>query len=323
MPRSVTLSLELLQTFVTLIREDGAAAAAMVRLGLNQPTLSKRLKHLQHAGPLLRRPWLVREGKTWKLTDEGRRVWPAVAEIVDRFEGLDAFLEGAESGPAAVRFACGQQMAAGPVRRAFRRFGREHPGLRLRVSTMRGRDRIEAVSNGSLDLAVVTHDEPSILEIARRPLHVEPLARYRLTLVCAAGSGWEERLLALPGGGAPADALVSFPLILPEPDSGVRRGLELILWKRGILGRLDIVLEVGGWATILPYVRDGLGVGVVSDIALGDSRGFAVRPLDSEVFPAIEARLICRRPAGHGGGLDLAESARTWREVLRREIHDR
>jgi DNA-binding transcriptional LysR family regulator len=318
MPRSVTLSFELLQTFVTLIREDGAAAAAMARLGLNQPTLSKRLKHLQHAGPLLRRPWLVREGKIWKLTEEGRRVWPAVAEIVDRFEGLDAFLEGADSGPAAVRFACGQQMAAGPVREALRHFRREHPGLRLRISTMRGRDRIEGVSNGSIDLAVVTHDEPSLLEIARRPLHVEPLAAYRLTLVGAAGTEWEKRLAALPRRGAPAEALAAFPLILPEPDSGIRRGLDRVLRA---LGRLDIVLEVGGWATILSYVRDGLGVGVVSDIALVDAKGLVLRPLDSDVFPAIQARLICRRLPGREGELDLSEPALAWRETIRRATH--
>ena len=63
MPRSLTLSLELLQTIVSLIRHDGEASATMAELGLNQPTLSKRLKYLQHAGPLLEQPWLVRDGK--------------------------------------------------------------------------------------------------------------------------------------------------------------------------------------------------------------------------------------------------------------------
>ncbi len=73
MPRSVSLSFELLQTFVSLVRHEGEAAAVMRELELNQPTLLKRLKYLQHAGPLLDHPWLVREGKTWRLTDEGRK----------------------------------------------------------------------------------------------------------------------------------------------------------------------------------------------------------------------------------------------------------
>ena len=53
MPRSASLSFELLQTFVSLIRHEGEGAAVMKELELNQPTLSKRLKYLQHAGPLL------------------------------------------------------------------------------------------------------------------------------------------------------------------------------------------------------------------------------------------------------------------------------
>ena len=41
------------------------------------------------------------------------------------------------------------------------------------------------MSNGSLDLAIVSHDEASIAEIARRPLHVEPLVSHGLAVVCA------------------------------------------------------------------------------------------------------------------------------------------
>ena len=116
MPRSATLSLELLQTFAALIRHNGEATAAMEELGLNQPTFSKRLRYLQHAGLLLDRPWVVRRGKTWHLTEEGRRVWPAGSELVDRYANLRAFAGGGEGRPLPVRFACGQQMAAGLVR---------------------------------------------------------------------------------------------------------------------------------------------------------------------------------------------------------------
>ena len=129
MPRSVSLSFELLQTFVSLIRHEGDAAAVMRELELIQPTLSKRLKYLQHAGPMLDRPWLVREGKTWKLTDEGRKVWPAVEELVDRYRNLHTFVEegGKPAGAAPVHFACGQQMAAGLVRQRVTRIPQETP----------------------------------------------------------------------------------------------------------------------------------------------------------------------------------------------------
>jgi DNA-binding transcriptional LysR family regulator len=316
MPRSVTLSFELLQTFVSLVRQEGEASATMEELGLNQPTLSKRLKYLQHAGPLLKRPWLVRDGKTWHLTDEGRRVWPAVSELVNRYENLQAFLGGGEPGPTLVRFACGQQMAAGLVREALRAFREQHAGAGIRISTLRGSARIEGVSNGTLDLATVTHDTPTIHEIARRPLHVEPLATYPLALVCAAGCPWERSLRTLPRNAAPIEALANFPLILPEPDAGLRKGLDAVLRRQGLLEKLDLALEIGGWPTILAYVRDGFGVGVVSEGALDDTAGLTVRRLDPEVVGPIEARLICRRLPGSREELDLSASAAAWRAVM-------
>jgi DNA-binding transcriptional LysR family regulator len=325
MPRSVSLSFELLQTFVSLIRHEGEAAAIMRDLELNQPTLSKRLKYLQHAGPLLDRPWLVREGKTWKLTTEGRKVWPAVEELVDRYQNLHTFVEegGKPAGAAPVHFACGQAMAAGLVRHALLQFRRQHPDARLRISTLRGRARIEGVSNGSLDLAIVTHDEPSILEIARRSLHIEPLVTHHLSLVCASGTKWESKLKALPKSGVPAEAFGSFPLILPEPDAGIRKGLDEVLRSRGLLGKLDIALEIGGWATILAYVRDGFGVGLVSEGALEEIKGLSVRPLDRTTFSPIEAKIICRRLAGSGDELDLSDSGMMRRQSLRNSVRHR
>jgi len=325
MPRTLTLSFELLQTFVSLIRHEGEAAAVMRELGLNQPTLSKRLKYLQHAGPLLDRPWLVRKGKTWKLTDEGRKIWPAVEELVDRYQNLHTFVEdeGKASGTAPVHFACGQQMAAGLVRRALIEFRKKQPDARLRISTLRGHARIEGVSNGSLDLAIVTHDESSILEIARRPLHIEPLVTYRLVLVCASGTRWESKLRSLPKAGAPAEALCLFPLILPEPDAGVRKGLDDVLRSRGLFSKLDITLEIGGWTTILAYVRDGFGVGVVIEGACEDAQGLAIRPLDRMTFPPISAKLICRRLAGSGDELDLSDEAMNLRRFLKAGVRIR
>ena len=183
---------------------------------------------------------------------------------------------------------------------------------------MRGRARIEGVANGALDLATVTHDEPSITEIARRTLHTEPLATHRLALVCTADSPWARKLRVQPKGGASAEAFALFPLVLPEPDAGVRKGIDEVLRHQGLSGRLDVALEVGGWSTILAFVHDGVGVGLVSEVALRNAKGLVIRLLDAGVFPPIETRLICRRSAGGGEGLDLAEPAVVWRDVLRR-----
>src|SRR5262245_50344005 len=166
MPRKASLSMELLETFLSVLRHDGNAAEAARELELNQPSMSKRLSFLQHAGHVLARPWLVREGKTWRLTDEGSRVRPAVEEIVRRLQ----LLRHAAAGPATpgVSLACGQQAAATFVRDALVRFREGHPDVRVRLSTPRGQVRIEGVADGSLDLALVTHDHADVVKFARR-----------------------------------------------------------------------------------------------------------------------------------------------------------
>jgi DNA-binding transcriptional LysR family regulator len=83
-------------------------------------------------------------------------------------------------------------------------------------------------------------------------------------------------------------------------------------------GKFDIAIEIGGWVTILAYVRDGFGVGLVSEGALDDLTGLIVRPLDRTTFPPISVKLICRRLAGSGEELDLSEAAMNWRRCLGR-----
>jgi DNA-binding transcriptional LysR family regulator len=316
MPRPVSLSLELLQTFITLVRNGGNAADTAQDLHINQPSMSKRLRYLQHAGPVLEHPWLVREGKTWRLTAEGQKVLPAVEEIVRRYEQLSQFIEKPEAALPRVTFACGQRAVAGVVLQAVRLFRRKHPQPRLRISTLRGNARIEGVANGSLDLATVTHDEPAIVEIARRPLHVETIASDRLALVCAEDTPWSGRVQKLPRHKAPPEAFANFPLILPEPDAGIRKGLDRVFREKGLMAELDIALEIGGWSAILGYVREGLGVGVVSEAAIPAGEALVVRHLDPEYFPPIATRLICRRLPGFEDELDLSPEARAFRDAL-------
>src|SRR5204862_6034781 len=124
-PRRVSLSLDLLHTFLSLLRHEGDAADTARELGINQPSMSKRLSFLQHAGRVLKKPWLQRAGKRWRLTEEGQRVLPAVEDIVQRYEQLQEFVE--QPAGAQVSFACGQQAAGAFVQRAVTRFAAAHP----------------------------------------------------------------------------------------------------------------------------------------------------------------------------------------------------
>jgi DNA-binding transcriptional LysR family regulator len=312
------LSLELLHTFMLVVRNDGDASATAQQLGINQPSMSKRLSFLQHAGPVLERPWLMREGKSWKLTEEGAKVLPAVEEIVQRWQQLQEFIRQAPPGPQ-VAFACGQYAAATFVRPVAAEFCRQHPTVRLRIATLRGATRIERVANGSLDLALVSHDEGSILDIARRPLHVRVLFDDPLVLASSPNQEWSTRVEALPDRVKPR-GLVGLPLILPEPDAGSRKSFDDLLRSKGVFHELDVVLQVGGWNTILDYVRAGLGVGVVSEaaanVASKETTGLIIRKLDPKSFTPRQVQLIARRKMGTLDQPDLSDEARAFHDAL-------
>src|SRR5438309_2338595 len=151
MPRPPSLSPELLQTFVTVVETEGDASRAATLLDINQPSMSKRLAQLQHAGRLLKKPWLERVGKTWMLTAEGQRVLPAVRDLLRRYEQLTTFVDA--GAPAGLHFACGREALTGFVLDAVKAFRRRHE-VKLHLATLRGQQRIEGVASGALDLAV-------------------------------------------------------------------------------------------------------------------------------------------------------------------------
>jgi DNA-binding transcriptional LysR family regulator len=325
MPRSSQLSIELLQTFLSLSEHDGDALAAAHDLEINQPSMSKRLAVLQHTGRGITRPWLKREGKRWKATPEGLRVLPAVRDILARYDRLTAFSEDQGAGLPVFTFGCGQQAATGFVLRAARRFHSEKPDVAFRISQLRGRARIEGVVNGSLDLAAVTDREETIAAVARCELHIDALPEEPLVFVAGAAGGgsmpaWHAAFLKLPPRGVSAEALPSFPLIVPEPDADIRRILDAAAQQAGVLNELNIALEIGGWQAILAYVREGLGVGVVTQTAFEqEPHQLEIRQLNRRTFPPTRLRLICRTRLTAPDELDLSAAAARFRELLLEE----
>ena len=300
-------------TFVTVVRTDGDATRAAEVLNINQPSMSKRLAFLQHAGRILRRPWLERVGKSWHLTEEGRRVLPAVEELVHRYRLLTEAIE--EERPAIV-FGTGSGGAAGYVRRALLAFRERHPDATYRVSARSPSARVEGVANGSLDMACVRLPLAEILEKARRPLFVEDLYDDPLVLVAGPQVEGFDEFQGLTEKSLTPKSLTRFPLVLPEPDAGLRREFDRRCRDAGVADRLRVAVEVGPAPTALGYVRDGLGIGVLPRSALNGYKDLTVKSLPPKLSPMNTVRVICRKRAGTDD-LDLTEQARDFLQSLR------
>jgi len=317
MPRKASLSFELLETFIRLLGNGGDAAATAHQLNLNQPSMSKRMSLLQ-ATARVTRPWLRREGKTWLATDEGKRVQGAVREIVRRYHKLIRFMRGLDIQRPDVLFACGQRALTGFVQRAVSGFLRDQPDLHLRVSTPGSKQRIEGVASGQFDLAAVSHDEPAIRAIARRPMYIETLFEDPLVLICASNGPEADRVERLADAKIKPEQLFGLPLVLPEQSSGIRRQLQKVLDKTNPERKLDVKLEISGWTTILACVRQGAGVGLVVESACQETNGLdslIMRHLDRKILPPAEMRLICCLDE-ETGQPDLSEEADAFRRML-------
>lgn len=319
MPRPPSLSVELLRTLVALVRNGGDATVTAHELRINQPSMSKRLRVFQHPGGMLPRAWVERHGHTWKLTTDGERAFPAVQEIIRRYRQLLSDPASAPAGPL-VALGCGQTAVAGRVKTALGQFRKEHPGVRVRIRTLRSRQRIEELVAGGLDLAEVSQDEPTTRQIARRPVVIWPLVTEPLVVVASTKSPWGAALAKLPDD-TPVKpkplAKLAAPMLVPEPGAAPRRGFDRAMARAGVLDGLNIELETGGWSVLVGYARDGHGIAVVSKAAVAEAKpGLVVRELDPSAFPPSETRLVARRKVGSKEEADLSPDGEAFRLAL-------
>lgn len=281
------LTPELCRTFVALVRLDGSVTRTAHELGLNPASVSKRISPLTKGSPPhLPRPWLEKRGKRFYLTDEGKKVLPTAAEQADRWDRFTAFA--ATSRPAGLTVACGQEAAGESVLRAAAALRRSHPESSFRLAVVRGRRRIEGVTSGLYDVALVTVPKPDVQEIARREVVVTSLPDDEIVLACAAKSAWATAFAA--DRPAAASELVGWPLVLPEADAAVRRQFDEKL-RRQASRPPTIAVEAGGWRVLAGWVREGFGVGLLPRRLATTSR-LLVRELDPKLRPSNRLQVV-------------------------------
>lgn len=319
MPRKSRLSLDLLETFLTLVNCNGDASRAAKTLNINQPSMSKRLKSLQYAGAPLQHPWLERVGKTWVLTEEGERVRPAVQELLDRHRQLTRFVT--NSSEQSVHVVAGQRSSAVVMRNAMLEFHKQHPDISVRISTKRSVERVEMVAVGHADFALVSHSEQEVQQIARRSLHVEDFLDSPLLLCGSPHAVWSGQLKNLQKKALEPNDLGKFPLILPEPDSGIRHQIDV--WIESYTGgsvQINTILETGGWPVILEYLKAGLGVGFLPADYL--PKDFDLLHIELENGQSLNAvnHLVCRFSNDTEKEFDLSEPAQAFWDCLKRQV---
>lgn len=262
-------TLERLQALREVARA-GAFSAAADTLGLTQPAISNRLRHLeQEVGASL----LERIGKSARPTVEGSLLIAAASRAIDELEtALDEItrLRSEIAGRLAIAAgATATKYLLPPVAADLRT---RHPAIDLSIVTGNTADLIPGLLDGSVDLGLLTGP-------IREP-QLESRLFHRDRLVCVT-----------PPGQAPTPKLVA---------PGDLEGRQLVLYDRGgsirraIDGWLDAanrprirVTDIGNADAQLAFVRSGFGWSIISEISTREAAALGhvdVRGLTPPLF---------------------------------------
>lgn len=260
------LNPEQLLTFAVVVREGGIAAAAR-RLHVTQPAVSNQLKKLQDTiGEALYR----RAGRGIELTGAGRHLYGHAQRMADSLadaEDLAEALRGANTG--LVNIVASQTVGAyllPPIVAAFRSHA---PGIHLELASYNSREVMERLRG--CDLALIEDQSAIALPQGMRahPLMQDEIVAIMRTDHPLSANHWLDM-----------HRLATEPLIWREPGSGTRAQVETAFRAAGIAPEIDVALA--GVAAIKEAVRQGLGIGFSSRLALrhdsGALVGISLRP---------------------------------------------
>ncbi|TDC74263.1 LysR family transcriptional regulator [Streptomyces hainanensis] len=271
---------------LVLVGDVGSLSGAAARLGLTQPSASKRLSTLERRLGLV---LVERSRRGSRLTDAGRAVagW---AQLV--LQDLDALLTGAEAlrtrRDAELRVAASMTVAEYLVPGWLGELRRMRPELYVGLQVTNSEHVPELLRGGAVDLGFIESPRAPAGLAARRVAHD------RLLVVVAPDHPWARRRRPLS-----AAELAAAPLVLRERGSGTRETLDQALRRAGAAEPRPL-LELGSATAVRNAVIAGTGPAVISELAvrtdLADRRLVAIEVEGIELRRVLRAVWAPERP---------------------------
>ena len=243
-----------LETFAEAA-ECGSFTQAGRRLGISQAAVSQRIQQLEL---ILGVSLFRREAGRVTLSEAGRHLHGYARRILDlTAEACTALTGVVGEVTGELRVAASSVPGQHLLSPALALFRTRHPLVQLQVSISDTEGVFRELEEGQVQLGLVG-DRGGHPQFEYRSI-----ASDELVLVVARGDAWwsKNRIAAAE--------LTARPLIQREKGSGTRRCLERSLERAGIQpSRLNVVLELGSNEAVKQAVLAGLGVAVLSRLAV-------------------------------------------------------
>lgn len=243
-----------LETFSKAAELSGFTRAAEA-LGLTQAAVSQRIQALEKA---LDKSLFDRKGGRVLLTGAGRTLYAYVQQIIDLHREARRVISGHEP-PVAGELVIAASSIPGEhlLPALLFEFGQKYPHVRVRAAVTDSMAVMGQVERGEVSVGLVGRktDNPNI--------EFKFLAGDRMALVAPPGHALSRKKTVT------VDELAAHPLVLREAGSGLRHCFEKALDRAGrSMAELRVALELGSNEAIKEAVRRGVGVAVMSVLAV-------------------------------------------------------
>jgi DNA-binding transcriptional LysR family regulator len=239
---------------LVLVAQTGSIGRAAVRLGLSQPSVSRRMTALESS---LRVPLLYRETRGTTLTPAGKAVvdWATVL-----LAAADDFTRSVQTlrvqRTVAVRAAVSMTLAEHLAPRWLTALRQQEPDALVSLTVVNSTEVAALVEGAHVDIGFV--ESPSV----RRGLRRRRIGTDTVVVAVAPGHEWATtRTIA-------ARTLAATPLLVREPGSGTRETIEHALERAGL--ELLPGQELASNTALKSAAVAGMGPVVLSALAVAD-----------------------------------------------------
>jgi len=248
------MDLRHLLTLRTVV-DKGSFSHAAEELGVSQPAVSFQIRSLEER---LGHRLLDRSGRRVTLTDAGRVVDGYARRILALEDDLEREINELSdhmAGPLVMGSSTGPGELLLP--RLLGGFKEANPEVEISLVVQDTQTVCDRVLEDDLELGVVGAARP------HRGLIFEPFVRDELVVICPPAHPLAEKTRITLA------QLAEQPMILQQRGSGVRAVLESAFRAAGVRMRdLDVTLELGLQQSVRAAVLDGLGITVISRLAV-------------------------------------------------------
>src|SRR5438067_4150012 len=271
-----TLNLHQLATFQVVAKHCSYVRAAE-ELHFSQPAVSAQIRQLEET---LGVKLFEQIGRRTHLTQAGVELYHYSQKI---FAVIDEALETMEElrGPDHGRLRVGADTTVGTyvIPGLLGEFHQSYPEVEISLDVVNRAALVERIMSNEIDIAIVGRVPDDI------PVVIEPFAPNELVLVAAPTHRLAYRV------SVPLEELAKEHFLLREVGSGTRAALETLFQEAGL--PLQVSMQVGNNSAIKQGVAAGLGVALISHVALEmelETNRLVI--LDVEGFPIVRQWLL-------------------------------